>query len=125
VDSKRDEWIQSADQLVQGAKDWCEKQGWNAKVEFRDLDDSFLGPYVASQLLFHTGKAQFLLTPVARYAPGAAGLFDLMRLPSYESARVSRSNGRWFIHPPAGEDGRRPWSESAFVDTVARLSERA
>ena len=51
----------------------------------------------------------------------ASGLLDLAVLPSYESVMVTRTEGKWYIHPVQGQGKRREWSERAFEDAVTKL----
>ncbi len=106
--------------MVAEAETWCRHKQWLARKKGKKIRDRFLGEYEVPQLQIYA-EGHVLLDPVARYAPGASGLLDLAVLPSYESVMVTRTEGKWYIHPVQGQGKRREWSERAFEDAVTKL----
>jgi hypothetical protein len=117
----REEWLKDVALLEQETESWCRKQGWPTESRSKRLSETWLGDYVAPKLHFFAFDRPFVLEPVGRFAPGATGLFDLAVIPTYDSAMVSRTAEKWYVHP-VGEGARRPWSEGTFVDTLKRLA---
>jgi len=121
----REEWVAEVDRRLTEAEGWCASRQWLARKKPTVVKDNFLGAFEAPHLHISAFDNHFLLSPVARFAPGASGLLELALLPSYESVLVVRSGARWHIQPVEEGGRRRLWSESAFVDTLTQLNARA
>lgn len=116
------EWAAQIESLVNEAASWCERHEWIAKTKRKQLKDKLIGEQNLPQLHFFDGHSHLLLDPIARFAPGTAGLVDLALLPVFDSMMVARIGGDWYIRPDYGQGRRRKWSETAFVDAVQRLT---
>jgi hypothetical protein len=121
----RDEWVRDVAALMQEAKHWCDNRDWVARLKPKQAIDRFLGTFQVDQLYFRTETTPLLVDPVARFAVGASGLIDLLVIPTYESAMITRVGGEWFIQGLPGKNARQKWSEKAFAAAVAKLSELA
>jgi hypothetical protein len=121
----KQQWESDLQALVNNAQAWCSRRNWQSKIIPRRMSERMLGEYDAPQLMFSVGPTSFVLNPVSRFAPGTSGLVDLAVLPTYESVLVTKSPNAWYVNQPTEEDGRREWSEDAFVSAADILRSAA
>jgi hypothetical protein len=121
----REEWVQSANRLLDEAQGWAQARDWPIRRYPKRIAEDLLGTYTLDKLVFAAEGSQLVLNPVGRFAPRTEGIFDLAVLPVYESMMVVRQRGRWFIESPPDRDERWDWSEAAFVETARKLARLA
>lgn len=120
------EWIHAVDGLVGNTECWATELGWVAKRVERRLSETLLGTYKAPQLLMHAAPNLYVLDPVARFVPGAAGAFDLSVQPSFYTISLYRDfGGVWYAHHEVGQGvdtGKRDvWSKDTLQKCVKEL----
>ncbi len=109
-------WIADLDELLSQVESWCEAQDWPHKRQDKILRERLLGPYEVEQLCFHTGRAGFMLDPVARFVPGGLGLVDLYVLPTLDSVIILRSEDGWVLQVDRPGDVQvLPWGKEQFA----------
>jgi hypothetical protein len=123
-DVLRQEWLGEINQVLHHAEEWCARRRWPSRRDEKQIAEDFLGTYTAPRLLIAKDASRLILEPVARFVAGADGLIELAAWPAYDSARITRTNGVWYVHPVAG-GRRRRWSEEAFVQAAAELESLA
>ena len=128
-DAEPDEWVRSVAGLLDEIQSWCRARGWSAKRSGKRITESALGTYVAPRLLFHTGRKQFLVEPVARRAVGVDGVADLAMLPEYDTIPLYRQFGGWLVPLRGSDGGTLPdgssgtfLTESLFEQALAELA---
>jgi hypothetical protein len=95
----RHTWLDKLLKLVTTVNEWAKDLGWSTKVVEKRMEDPEIGNYKAPALLLQKETTRLLLEPVARSAPGAEGLVDLYRMPSYDDvASLSYYNDGWNVH---------------------------
>jgi hypothetical protein len=116
-------WIADLDLLLSQVESWCEGQDWPHKRQDKVLRERLLGPYEVEQLCFHTGRAGFMLDPVARFVPGGLGLVDLYVLPTLDSVIVLRTEDGWVMQVERpGNVQVLPWGKEQFGTAVGELA---
>jgi hypothetical protein len=97
-DTVRDDWVSLLHELVHICQSWAGKE-WTAEEKMRPMRDSVLGEYKAPALFLQREFTRVVLEPVARFAPGANGVVDLARLPTYDDvATLYRIGDEWKLH---------------------------
>lgn len=119
----RDEWISAVDQLLRDAEQWSRKQDWATRRDPKTIteDENGIGVYTVPRLLIHTIDGRLLLDPIARFVVGANGLVELCAMPSYDWARIVRTEKGWQLYTDKPDWVPQPWSEQVFLDTVREL----
>ncbi len=116
-------WIANLDMLLSQVELWCEEQDWPHKRQDKMLRERLLRPYEVEQLRFHTGRAGFMLDPVARFVPGGLGLVDLYVLPSLDSVIILRTEDGWVLQVDRPGDVQvLPWGKEQFGSAVSDLA---
>ncbi len=116
-------WIADLDILLSQVESWCEEQDWPHKRQDKVLRERLLGPYAVEQLCFHTGRAGFMLDPVARFVPGGLGLVDLYVLPTLDSVILLRADDGWVLQVERpGNVQVLPWGKEQFRAAVSELA---
>jgi hypothetical protein len=116
-------WVADLDMLVSQAESWCEQQDWPHKRQSKVIRERLLGRYEVEQLRFHTGRAGFMLDPVARFVPGALGLVDLYILPTLDTVMILRTEDDWVVHVERPGDLQvLPWHRENFAAAVTGLA---
>jgi hypothetical protein len=120
------EWEHAADALVGNTESWAKDFGWVTKRVPKRLSETLLGTYEAPQLLMHAAPNLYVLDPVARFVPGAAGAFDLSVQPSFYTISLYRDfGGLWQAHHDVGQGttgGKRDvWSKDTLKKCVEEL----
>lgn len=120
------EWERAADGLVASTESWAQELGWVTRRVEKRLSETFLGTYKIPQLLMHAAPNLYVLDPVARFVPGAAGAFELSIQPSFSTAGLSRDfGGIWYAHHGVGQEmnnGKRDvWSKDTLRRCVEEL----
>jgi hypothetical protein len=119
----RDQWVAEANRFVDIAETWSKAQGWGTLRDDRSITEDRIGSYRVPVLLIHTMKGRLLLSPEARFAVGADGLFDLNTYPSFDNLiSIVRVNNGWrfkTIDREVTEDV----NQESFVKTVNELVE--
>ena len=121
-----EEWKRSVDDLVGYTESWAKEFGWVTKRVPKRLSETLLGTYLTPQLLMHAAPNLYVLDPVARFVPGAAGAFDLSVQPSFYTINLYRDyGGAWYAHHDVGKGvntGKRDgWSKDIFKECVDEL----
>lgn len=122
----RGEWIYAIE-VVQGqAEEWSAEAGWRSKRAVKEIRETLLGLYEASQLLIFAEPHLYVLDPIARFVPGAQGLIDLSVQPSYSASSLYRDDsGKWHVHLEIrnGVAHGTPvdWSKDAFRRCIEEL----
>jgi len=120
------EWRHAVDGLLRDTESWAKKLGWVTKRVQKGLSETLLGSYELPQLLMHAAPDLYVLDPVARFVPGAAGAFDLSVQPSFYMISLYRDfSGSWYAHHDVGQgvsNGTRDvWSEDMLKKCVEEL----
>jgi hypothetical protein len=120
------EWVHAVDGLVGNTESWAKELGWVTKRVERRLSETLLGTYKAPQLLMHAAPNLYVLDPVARFVPGAAGAFELQVQPSYYTISIYRDfDGTWYAHHEVGQGvntgTRDVWSKDTLKKCVEEL----
>ena len=85
-----------------------------------------IGTYSLPQLQVYADADLYVLEPVARFVPGAAGAYDLSIQPSSYITTLYRDfDGRWHAHLDVGQGavgGRRElWGRETFRASLEEL----
>ena len=120
------EWMDAVHRLVANTESWAKDCGWVTKRVQKRLSETLLGTYETSQLLMHAAPNLYVLDPVARFVPGAAGAFDLSVQPSFYTVSLYRDfDGVWHAHHEVGQGanvGKRDvWSKDTLKKCVEEL----
>jgi hypothetical protein len=120
------EWLHAVDGLAGNTESWAKELGWVTKRVQRRLSETLLGTYGTPQLLMHAAPNLYVLDPVARFVPGAAGAFDLSVQPSFYTISLYRDfGGVWYAHHDVGQGvntGKRDvWSKDTLQKCVEEL----
>lgn len=120
------EWRQAIENLVANTESWAKDLGWVTKRVEKKLTETLLGMYGSPQLLMHAAPNLYVLDPVARFVPGAAGAFELSIQPSFNTISIYRDfSGVWYAHHAVGEGmntGKRDiWSKETLQKCVEEL----
>jgi hypothetical protein len=120
------EWRRATDSVLASTESWAQEFGWVTKRVQKRLSETLLGTYQSSQLLMHAAPYLYVLDPVARFVPAAAGAFDLSLQPSFNTISLYRDfDGVWYAHHSVGDDpgtGKRDqWSKDTLKTCVEEL----
>jgi hypothetical protein len=120
------EWKHAVQGLVENTESWAKDLGWVTKRVQNKLSETLLGSYEAPQLLMHAAPRLYVLEPVARFVPGAAGAFELSIQPSFYTISLYRDfDGVWHAHHDVGQGastGKRDvWSKDTLMKCVEEL----
>jgi hypothetical protein len=92
-------WLDCLNLLFRSVQEWSAPSGWQARLTSKHMAEKGLGRYEVPVLVLDREDAEVSLVPVARPVPGADGLVDLFRMPTYDAvASLYLGNGQWFIH---------------------------
>jgi hypothetical protein len=119
-------WRDAVDGLVGGTESWAKELGWVTRRVQKRLSETLLGTYEIPHLLMHAAPNLYVLDPVARFVPGAAGAFDLSIQPSFYTISLYRDyGGVWHAHHDVGQGanaGKRDvWSKDTLRKCVDEL----
>ena len=128
----RDEWLLAIEALVGQAEKWSADSGWRTRRVAKELSETLLGPYRATQLLIFAEPHLYVLDPVARFVPGALGAFDFAIQPSYSLTSLYRDySGAGHVQVDVGQGPskghREEWGPASFrkcVEESGRWSPR-
>jgi hypothetical protein len=120
------EWTQGVDSMIRDVEAWVALDGWRSRRVERKMSETLLGEYLLPQLQVYADADLYVLEPVARFVPGAAGAYDLSIQPSYDITTLYRDfDGQWQAHLDVGQganSGRRePWSSQTFRASLESL----
>jgi hypothetical protein len=120
------EWEQAVEALVENTESWVKELGWVTKRVQKRLSETLLGTYEIPQLLMHAAPYLYVLDPVARFVPGAAGAFELSVQPSFYTISIYRDDGGvWHAHHDVGQGentGKRDgWSKDTLKKCLEEL----
>jgi hypothetical protein len=120
------EWRPAVDGLVGNTESWAKEFGWATKRVPKRLSETLLGTYEIPQLLMHAAPNLYVLDPVARFVPGAAGAFDLSVQPSFYTISLYRDfDGIWHAHHAVGQGAntgkRDKWDKEPLRQCVEEL----
>jgi hypothetical protein len=120
------EWKETMDGLIGTTESWAKEFGWVTKQVQRRLSETLLGTYETPQLLIHAAPNLYVLDPIARFVPGAAGACDLSVQPSFYTISLYRDyDGGWHAHHDVGQGantGKRDlWSKDTFKKCLEEL----
>jgi hypothetical protein len=112
--------------LVENTEVWAKELGWVTKRVQKRLSETLLGSYETPQVLMHAAPNLYVLDPVARFVPGAAGAFELSVQPSFDSVSLYRDfSGVWYAHHDVVQGtstGKRDvWSKNTLGRCVEEL----
>ena len=120
------EWTLAVDKMLQEVEGWVEREGWRGRRVERKIRETLLGLYTLPQLQVFADADLYVLEPVARFVPGAAGAYDLSIQPSYYLTALYREfDGGWNIHRDInrGADSQKSeqWSADTFRASLEEL----
>jgi hypothetical protein len=95
----RIDWLDSLTELMTLVKGWAEELDWSTKLIKKRLEDSEIGEYQASALLFQQELVRVVLEPISRSTPGGEAVVDLYLLPGYDDvASLYYYENRWHLN---------------------------
>lgn len=118
----RDEWVAAVEQLIGETETWAKSQDWGTLRESKTITEDRLGTYTVPRLLVHNMNGRVLIEAYARFVPGANGLVDVFRIPSWDGEMIELTADGWYLLRTDAEGPRELWSEPVFVAAVHRLT---
>ncbi len=105
-------WLDCLNGLVASVQEWSAASGWRGRLTGKHMAEKGLVRYEVPVLVLARDDAEVSLVPVARQVPGADGLVDLFRMPTYDVvASLYLEEGQWFIHYAFSSDQAEGGSE--------------
>ncbi|MEX0717270.1 MAG: hypothetical protein WD066_11820 [Planctomycetaceae bacterium] len=118
------EWREAAERVVQEAETWSAEWEWRTRRDTKEIRETLLGRYELPQLLVYAEQDLYVISPIARFLPGAKGAFDIAIQPSFSITSLYRDfDDRWYLHlgPGPSEGHREPWTRESFKASVEEL----
>ena len=117
------EWLKAQKEMLDKAKAAAKGKDWFFEEDEKDVRESLLGEYKAPRLRIRTKNRELVLDPIARFGSGRQGVVDLVKMPTYERVSlIAFKDGGWQIISPSGTLRGRPFTQTALVNTINKLS---
>jgi hypothetical protein len=119
------EWIAALKRMLTEARAAAETNGWYTDEDEKEIVESLLDKYKAPRLRIRSLDKEAVLDPICRFGSGRCGVIDLVAMPTYETMYyVTFKCGDWEIASARGTSNKRPFTQTTFVNTIARLPHR-
>jgi hypothetical protein len=115
------EWEAAIGQLVTDIARWAEAQEWLVARERKELLETALGKYHATDLNVKLPGGWIVVEVKGRDVVGAEGRVDLYSWPGIRRMLLIRQNGKWIVKTDDGMTWPSPWNQKTFVEIAKQL----
>lgn len=118
-------WTDAVNSVVDRAREWAAKPGWQASVQKIALTEDGLGTYEVPVLTVKAAAGKIVLEPIARWSSPGDGRIDVYSWPSLNRLMLVRKGADWVLLTESGVPWPQTWGEGTFIGLAASLNAAA